>query len=198
MRLATCVIAAMVWGGLGLAPATARADEAGPAQYRAVIDRIDLEPATFGGQRLRVKLSALAVQGQLIDLAGPKSLKVQIGGSKLDAPYAIGPYSATGADTAIVFVIEANPAFAEVLPKLMGALDATVLQNLGDRTQVAFLAYSEAPGTGKLMSLKAARNRLDSVTADTAAAEPALLDTLDRALLLLKRAKTTPETRPLR
>src|SRR4051812_35633549 len=193
MRLATCVIGV---AGFVLAaqPAVVQADDAPSSSYRAVVDRVDLEPSTLGGLRLRIKLSALSLQGQLIDLAGPKSIKVQIGGSKLDAPYAIGPYGATGADTAIAIVVEANPAFAEVLPKLIAALDATVLQGLvplGDRTQIALLPYSEATGTGKLTSLKTARGRLDQISADTAAAEPALLDTLDRALLVLKRAKTS-------
>jgi hypothetical protein len=180
------------------APAVAQADDAAPSSYRAVIDRVDLEPAAVGGLRLRVKLSALALQGQLIDLNGPKTIKLMIGGSKVEAPYALGMYGATNADTAIVVVVEANADYADALPKIMTALDTTVFQTLNDRTQLAILPYSEATGTGKLASLKAARGRLDQVSADSAAGAPALLDTLDRALLLLKRAKTAPENRPLR
>jgi hypothetical protein len=182
---------------LAARPGVAPADNAAPSSYRAVIDRVDLEPAAVGGLRLRVKLSALALQGQLIDLNGPKTIKLMIGGSKVEAPYALGPYGATNADTAIVVVVEANADFADALPKLMSALDATVLQTLNDRTQLAILPYSEATGTGKLSSLKSARARLD-VSPDSGAGPPALLDTLDRALLLLRRAKTSPERRPLR
>jgi hypothetical protein len=182
---------------LAARPAVGAADDAAPSSYRAVIDRVDLEPAVVGGLRLRVKLSALALQGQLIDLNGPKTIKLVVGGSKLEAPYALGQYGATNADTAIVIVVEANADYADALPKLMAALDTTVLQTLNDRTQLAILPYSEATATGKLMPLKAARARLDQVSADTAAGAPALLDTLDRAVLLLKRAKT-PERRPLR
>lgn len=196
MRSVTCVL------GVALlvlaAPAVAQADEAAPSSYRAVIDRVDLEPAAVGGLRLRVKLSALALQGQLIDLNGPKTIKLMIGGSKVEAPYALGMYGATNADTAIVVVVEASADYADALPKLMAALDTTVLQTLNDRTQLAILPYSEATGTGKLTSLKAARGRLDQVSADSATGAPALLDTLDRALLLLRRAKTSPESRPLR
>jgi len=50
---------------LAARPAVAPADDGGPASYRAVIDRVDLEPASIGGLRLRVELSALALQGQL-------------------------------------------------------------------------------------------------------------------------------------
>ncbi|HET7505929.1 MAG TPA: FHA domain-containing protein [Kofleriaceae bacterium] len=197
MRLATCVIGVALLV-LVARPAAALADDAAPSSYRAVIDRVDLEPASVGGLRLRVKLSALSIQGPLIDLNGPKTVKLLIGGSKVDAPYALGLYGATNADTAIVIVVQANADYADALPKLIPALDATVLQALGDRTQLAILPYSEATGTGKLTSLKSARSRLDQISADSDAGAPALLDTLDRAMLLLKRAKTSPEKRPLR
>ena len=45
--------------------------------------------------------------------------------------------------------------------------------------------------------MKALRGKLQLAT-DNSVGDPALLDTLDRALMLLKRAKTTPEGRPLR
>ena len=67
MRSATCVIGVALCV-LAARPGVARADDAAPSSYRAVIDRVDLEPAAIGGLRLRVKLSALALQGQLLDL----------------------------------------------------------------------------------------------------------------------------------
>lgn len=197
MRSATCVI-----GGalivLAARPAAAPADDGGPASYRAVIDRVDLEPASIGGLRLRIELSAMATQGQRLDLSDPKSIKLLVGGSKLEAPFALGTYGATGADTAIVIVLEANLAYAETLPSILSTLDEIVLSALGDRTQLAILSYGEATGSGKLATLKSARARLSQVSQDGSAGEPALLDTLDRALLVLKKAKTTPEGRPLR
>lgn len=183
---------------LAARPAVAPADDAAPSSYRAVIDRVDLEPASVGGLRLRVKLSALTLQGQRIDLNGAKTIKLLVGGSKVDAPYALGMYGATNADTAIVIVVEASQPYADALPKLMAALDATVLQALNAQTQIAILPYSEATGTGKLTSLKAARAKLDQISPDSGAGDPALLDTLDRALRLLKQAKTSPVVRPLR
>src|ERR1044071_9923278 len=107
MRLATSVIGVALFV-LAAGPGLARADDApsGPASYRAVIDRVDLEPASIGGLRLRVELSALALQGQLLDLSDSKSIKLMIGGSKLDAPHARGLYGETGSDTAIVFIVQ--------------------------------------------------------------------------------------------
>src|SRR5215470_14172794 len=118
MRSATCVfgVALLVLAARGaLAPRTASADDAAPASYRAVIDRIELEPASIGGLRLRVALSAMALQGQRLDLSDPKSIKLMVGGGKLDAPFARGLYGDTSSDTAVVFVLQANLAYAEVL-----------------------------------------------------------------------------------
>src|SRR5262245_2841983 len=197
MRSATCVIGGALLV-LAARPAPAPADDAAPASYRAVIDRVDLEPASIGGLRLRVELSALAIGGQLLDLSDPKSIKLMVGGGKLEAPYSLGAYGATGADTAVVVVLQANLVYAETLPSILSTLDDIVLSALPDRTQVAIMSYGDATGTGKLSSLKAARGRLAQISQDNSASEPALLDTLDRALLLLKKARTTPEGRPLR
>jgi len=128
------VVGVACLAGLGR---SARADDAAPPTYRAVIDRADLEPASIGGTRLTVELSALDLFGKLLDLSDPKSIKLMVGGSKLDAPYARGAYGATSSDTAIVFVIQANAAYAEALPTLAAALDDAVLSKLPDRTQAA-------------------------------------------------------------
>jgi hypothetical protein len=197
MRSAACVI----WGAVALVAAHAAfaaADDTGPPAYRAVIDRVDLDRASIGGFRLRVELSALTLQGQLLDLGDPKSIKAMVGGSKLDAPYAHGFYAQTSSETAIVFAIQANLAYAEVLQTIATSLDDTVLSKLGERTQVAILAYGEATEAGKLGTLKAARGRIAQVAQDGSAGEPALLDTLDRAMRLLKKAKPQRDGAPLR
>ncbi|MGH2900893.1 MAG: hypothetical protein ACRDMZ_19615, partial [Solirubrobacteraceae bacterium] len=197
MRSATCVIGGALLV-LAARPSVAPADDGGPASYRAVIDRVALEPASIGDLRLQVELSALALQGQRLDLTDPKSIRLMVGGGKLEAPFALGTYGATSADTAIVIVLEANLVYAETLPNILSTLDDIVLSALGDRTQLAILTYGDATGSGKLGTLKSARSRLSQASQDGSAGAPALLDTLDRALLLLKRAKTTPEGRPLR
>jgi len=182
-----CVIGVAL--ALAVRPELAAADDTGPPSYRAVIDRVELEPASIGGLRLHVELSALTMQGQLLDLSDPKSIKAMVGGSKLDAPYARGYYGATSSEAVIVFVVQANLAYAEVLPAIITTLDDTVLSKLNDRTQVAILAYGDATDTGKLGSLKSARTRLGTIVPDRSSSEPALLDTLDRAMRLLKKAK---------
>jgi hypothetical protein len=188
--LALCVLA--------VRPGVAPADDAAPASYRAVVDRVDLEPASIGGLRLRVQLSALALQGQMLPLSDPKAIKLMVGGSKLEAPFARGIYSATGAAMAIVFVVQANLAYADVLPTIVSSLDDAVLAKLDDQTQAAIMAYGDATDAGKLGSLKAARSKLNQISQDGSAGEPALLDTLDRAMRLLKKAKARPEGAPLR
>ena len=198
MRSATCLLG-VAWFVLTAQPAVAPADDTpAPASYRAVIDRVDLEPASIGGLRLRIEVSALALQGQLLDLTDPKTIKLMVGGSKLDAPYAIGSYAPINADTAVVVVVQANLAYAEAIPSILSTLDEGVLAALNDRTQLAVLAYGQATGTGKLGSLRTARAKLTEVAQDGSGGEPALLDTLDRAMQLLKKAKTSPEGRPLR
>lgn len=182
---------------LGARGGVAAADDAAPSSYRAVIDRVDLEPAAIGGLRLRVELSALAVQGQLLPLTDPKAIKLMVGGSKLEPPFARGTYGATSEDTAIVFVIQANLAYAETLPILVSSLD-DALAKLNDRTQAAIMAYGDATDAGKLGTLKAARGKLAQIAQDGSAGEPALLDTLDRAMRLLKKAKARPEGAPIR
>jgi hypothetical protein len=189
MRSVWWVIAAAL---LVVAPSV-RADPSS----RAVIDQIELEPSSLTGHRLRVHMSALSLQGQVLDLDS-SSIKLVVGGGELKAPFSIGAYSGTGADTAIVFVIQTSVDYAEVLPVIAEALDTNVLDGASDRTQVAILTYGEAMSPGKLGTVKAARAKISTLTSDRTAGEPVLLDTLERALALLKKAKTEPEGRPLR
>lgn len=191
MRSAICVIGVAL--ALALRPGAAMADDTGPPSYRAVIDRVVLEPDSIGGLRLQVQLSALTLQGQLLDLSDPKSIRAMAGSSKLDAPYARGYFGATSGAAAIVFVIQANLAYAEVLQTIQATLDDMVLSKLNEHTQAAILAYGDATDSGKLGSLKAARTRLGTIAQDGSVTEPALLDTLDRAMRLLRRAKPPRE-----
>ena len=202
MRLATPVIAAVVATvglglGLGARPVAAEPD-APTTTSRAVIDRVDLEPASITGYRLRVQMSALSLQGQVLDLTDPKTVKLMLGSRELKAPYALGFYNTTISDTAVVVVVQATLELADVLPVILDALDQSVLAELGDRTQVALLPYGEATGTGKLMPVKAARTKISSIQQDGTASDPALLDTLERALQLLRKATSEPEGRPIR
>ena len=178
----------------------ARADEEEPTKlsYRVVVDGVEQEPASIGGTRMMIQLSALTIQGQRLDLTDPKSIKTFLGSSELKAPYSLGTFGATRGALAIVIVVQATLDYQEVLPVIVETLDATLLGALDEKTQVAVLPYGEAIGTGKLTPLKTARGKLKGVSQDGHAGDPALLETVERALVMLKKAKTEPEGRSLR
>jgi hypothetical protein len=172
-------------------------DEATKHSYRAVVDRIELQPSPLGGLQLRVYLSALAIGGQLLDLSDPKSIKLYVGTGEKKVPYSLGNYAATHSDTAMVVIVQASLDYADVLAAISESLDRDLLTALGDRTQIIVLPFGETAATGKLQPIKQARGKL-ALSTDNSAGDPALLDAIDRALLILKKAKTEPEGRPLR
>jgi len=189
MRLAWMLVAAIVVAQA----APARGDE-----FRAVVDRVDLEPSSLGGNRLRVYLSALTINGQLLDLTDPKAIKLVIGNSEKKQPFALGHYNALEADTAIVFVVQVTQDFQPGLATISDALDQNILTPMAEHAQVAILGYGDAVGNGKLTTTKVAHNALTALQSDGTTSDPALLDTIERALRMLRNAKTEPEGRPLR
>lgn len=196
MRLATWVLAAALLVLAGLR-GRATADDTN----RAVIDRVDYEPAAIGGYRLRVYLSALSLDGQVLDLTDPKSIKLVAGASEVKAPYALGRFAAAevgDAQLALVVVVQATTDYTDVVRTIADALDNELLGKLDEkRALVAILTAGEAAGAGKLAPLKTARGKVSSIAVD-GGVEPALLETLERALSLLKKARSEPEGRPLR
>lgn len=187
-----CVLVALL-----VAVPSARADDDEKPTHRAVIDRVELEPAAAGGERLRVFLSALTLQGQLLDLTDPKAIKLLAGSTEVRAPYALGRYADAQSHTAIVLVVQATVEYADVLPVIAETFEQNVVPVLDDRTQLAILPYGESVGTAKLAPAKQSIGKLRELAGDDAG-DPALLDTLERALLLLRKAKTEPEGRELR
>lgn len=185
------VIALTVLTGIAYAD-----DDTTRPSYRAVVDRVDLEPSSLTGMRLRVYLSALSLQGQQLPL-DTKSIKLFLGPTEKKAPLALGSYDGTGGETAIVFVVQGSVDYTDALPLITDAVDHEMFSGLGERTQAAVLTYGASPGTGHLASVKGLRGKL-SISGDGSAGDPALLDTIDRALMLLKRAKTEPEGKPIR
>jgi hypothetical protein len=181
----------------GASTALAQEEPRAATSYRATVDRVDLEPSTLTGHRLRVYLSALSLQGQLLDLHDPKSIRLYLGSSEKKFPFALGSYAATTGDTAIVVMVQSSIDYTDALPLIAEALDRDLLTALSDRMQVAVMQFGEVTGAGKLGPIKALRGKIMLAT-DNSAGDPTLLDTLDRALMLLKKAKTTPEGRPLR
>jgi hypothetical protein len=187
------VIAAALLG----AARPAHAQPEGASTYRAVIDRADLEPAAVGGYRLRVYVSALDLDGKRLELE-PNVFKLYTGKSEVRAPYAIGSFAATQTDLAMVLVIQATAEYADLMRVIAESASTGLLDELPERTQVGIVTYGETVGAGKLGTLRAARTKIGQLQAEGAVTEPALLDALDRALRLLKIARTDPPGRPLR
>jgi hypothetical protein len=197
-RAAWAIVAAWLLAALLFAPRPAHGQADVGSTYRAVLDRADLEPASIGGYRLRVYVSALTLEGQLLDLTEPRSIKLLTGRSELRAPYALGSFAASQTDLVMVFVIQATSEYADVMRVITESADTGLLAALPEQTQVGLVTYGETVGAAKLGTLKAARGKLTQLSSEGAVAEPVLLDALDRALRLLKGARTDPPGRPLR
>ncbi|HUS30110.1 MAG TPA: FHA domain-containing protein [Kofleriaceae bacterium] len=180
-------------------PSRALADDeaAKSLSYRAVVDRVELQPSPLGGQQLRVFLSALEIGGKQLELFDPQyKLKLYVGSGEKKVPYSLGSYASTDTDTALVVLVQASLDYAEALPAISDALDAALLPALSTHTQVVVLPFGETAATGKLGSVKQAIGK--GLSTDNSAGDPALLDAIDRALQIVRKAKTEPEGRPLR
>lgn len=154
--------------------------------YFAVIDRVDLEPASIGGYRLRVYVSALSLQGQVLDLSDPKSVKLLLGRSERRLPFALGTYDATNSDTEMVVLVQATADFADALPSIADALDRELLEKLPDRTKIAVATYTESVRLPKLVPVKSLRGKI-ALTSDQETTDPPLLRTIDRALAAMRK-----------
>jgi hypothetical protein len=177
---------------------TARAQEESRPSYRAVVDRVELEPASITGQRLRVYLSALSLAGQRLDLTDPKSIRLFIGSGEKQLPYALGTYDATGGDTVIVVLVQVSQDMNDALPTITDALDRDLLAALGEHAQVAILPYGDTVGAGKLEKVKVARGKLGGVSSDGSAGDPAMLEAVEHGLALLRKAESDPAGKTLR
>jgi hypothetical protein len=187
---------------LALLVATATLARAQPADdgkptYHASVDRVDLEPASIGGYRLRVYLSALSVQGQLLDLTDPKSIRLYLGGSEKKLPFALGTYGATEAETEIIVLVQATGDFADALPQIADSLEHVMFDHLKETVKVAIVMFGESASTPKLTGVKAMKGKV-ALASDNSASDPVLLDAVERALLALKKATPTVDGRPMR
>ena len=174
------------------------ADETTKPSYRIIVDRIEHAPSVLGGSRLTVFLTALTLQGQRLDLSEAKSIKTMLGSSELKAPFALGAFHGTGAPMAIVVVVQATLDYSETLPIIAETIDSALLAHLDEKALFAVLPYGEQVGTGKLAPLKQARVKVKELAPDGYAGEPALVETIERAMILLKKAKSPAEGQPLR
>jgi hypothetical protein len=172
------------------------AEDAHPS-YRVTVDRVDLEPASISGYRLRVYLSALSLQGQLLDLGDPKSIRLFFGTSEKKIPFSLGTYDQTAGETEIVILVQATSDFTDALPQIADSLEHVLLDHLKDTIKVSVVMFGENPATPKLSTVKSLRGKV-ALTSDGSVADPVLLDAIERALTTLKKTKPEVEGRPQR
>src|SRR5688572_24792698 len=108
------VIAALV--GVLAAPAAA----AGP---RLLLDRAELEPSAFAGlARLRLHVSAVQLEGALIEIGGADPFVLTINGARRREPYLAGRHAASGAATAVIVVVETGWEMRDEMDAIGGAV----------------------------------------------------------------------------
>ena len=173
------------------------ADDAKPS-YRVSLDRVDYEPATITGTRLRVYLSAMSLQGQILDLTDPKQIRLYVGTSEKKLSFALGRYDASAdTETDIVVLVQATADFTEALPQITDSLEHVLIAHLKDSAKIAVMTYGSKATTPKLVGVKTVRGKV-SLSSDNSVADPVLLDGIDRALVALKKAQPEHQGRPLR
>jgi hypothetical protein len=171
-------------------------DDAKTHSFRAVVDRVELQPSPLGGNQLRVYLSALDIGGHvLFDSLNPKNIKLYGGTGEKKVPKAFGTYGGTGSDTSIVFLVQSSIDYADALGPISESLERDLLMPLAtSHTRAIVFAFGETATTGKMSTAKALIGKTGQIlTTDNSAGDPALLDAIDRALLILRKEKTEPE-----
>lgn len=178
---------------------------AGPARaevahQRLVLDQAVVEPSLIPGlARLRLHVTAVDLNGAVIDLSGDKRFTVVVGGSPRRAPLLVGQADAAADPLAMVLVVENAADYQADLGTITGALADDLLGKLPATTQVSVLPYGERLGTSaRLSNIKAAQAGLASIEADADPGAPALLDAVERALITLRKVRTTPPGQPVR
>lgn len=189
----TAAIAALVLGGGRQAHAEA------PAQ-RVVVDQAIVEPALVPGlARLRLHVTAIDINGAIIDVDGDKRWSVQVGGATRRGALLVGQADAAAEPLAVVLVIETAAEYTEDLSVLTAGLAEHLLADLPPSTMVGVQPYGDVLGPAtRLGPAKASAAPVTALTAEPEPGAPALLDAVDRALTMLRKAKTSPPGLPLR
>lgn len=193
--LAALIAAAALAPGAG----SARADDGGGAGPRLVLDGAELEPSWFPDlARLRLHVTAVQLEGSLIEVPEPDSFVLTINGSRRREPYLAGRWAESGGATAVVVVIETGWEMQGDLDAIRDAI-GHLIEGLPDGTQLAIITYGESVSGGhRLVAAGAADRHLGRVEADTAPADPELLSAIQRAISTLHRAAPDRPGAPMR
>ena len=168
---------------LAALPGVARdARAAGP---RLQVDRAEAEPSPFSSlARLRLHVSAVQLEGALIELHGPE-LTLLLNGARRREPHLTGRYAASGGATAVILVIETGWELRDDVDPIHEAM-AQLVGKLPPGSQLAVVTYGENVEGGHRLLPNA---KVDELEPDMAPAEPQLLSAVDRAITTLARAK---------
>ena len=192
------VAAAALCAWIAFTTAT-RADE--PANtMRVVLDSATVEPSSLPGlARVNLAVSALDLNGQVVDVSGKKTWKLSVGSGEKRAPYVAGTFAGTGHPLALVIVIETVGEYQEDFDTIKTALTSSLVAKLPEHSEIAVIGYSDAVhDTGKLSTAKAATSHVNSLSTDPTSTAPALLDAVERGLGVLKKAKSELDGQAMR
>lgn len=182
--LGIVLVSALMISSRGHAETPARA----PAH--AVIDRVELEPSPlWGSDRLRILLSEISVQGAIVDITGPKAVRLMVGTNEKKPPLVLGRFAKTELPLAIAIVAESSMEFSEVAPLVRDNVQAQLLSIRPANTQWLMITYSDTVNVGKFVTGKAVANQVERLSNDGSTGDPALLEAVERALVTLKKIK---------
>ncbi len=179
-------VAGLLLAAAALAPRPARA--AGP---RLLLDRAELEPSWFGGlARLRLRVTAIQLEGALIPVGGTDPFVLVVGGSRRREPYLVGRHAGSDGATAVVIVVHTGWEMRDELDAIRDAV-GQLQGGLPQDAQVAVISYGEEVEGGHRLSATraAADGRANRLEADPAPADPQLISAVDRAITTLSRAR---------
>jgi len=207
------LLVALVLVGLAAGVAAAQGDRKPRGAKRVTLDRVEVEPSRLDGLlRVRMFVSAIDLDtiGSVIAVAGADAWRIGGSAAVRKIPYVTGVYAGADAETAIVFVIQTDghyadddkaaqrdaeaATYAEDLETFKAAIHEELLAKLADPklppTQAAIIGYADSFAGGKLTTLSKAGGDLDKLaSAATRAEAPVLLDAVDKAIRMLKKAK---------
>ena len=109
-----------------------------------LLDRAEIEPSSFSGlARVRLHVTAIQLEGALIDVGSDDPFALVIGGARRREPYLSGRFAGTGAVAAVVLVVETGWEMRDDLPAVKEAV-GEIVANLPPATQVAIMSYGES------------------------------------------------------
>lgn len=163
------------------------------------LDRVTVEPSPLAGlARVRVYVSAVRLEGEVIPVNGAGAWSLQLGASRKRLPYVAGTFAGTGEDLAVALVVQTSSEFTEALPVMREVL-GSFLDGLPPRTQVTVVAYGEnVHGGTRLGDIARAKADLEELEGESFPEDPQLIKAVDRAVTTLERAKTAGDGTELR